>query len=94
MAMEILPMKAIDTEVRRSLLFIQTQFWSIPGSLAALQGIYKANIVLTAKDTMTVCDQVMTVIFFFIFLFNWNSFHNINKSPLGLFCVSFGNHKK
>lgn len=44
-------MKAIDTEGRSSLLFIQTQFWSITGSLAALQRIYKANTDLNAKDT-------------------------------------------
>jgi len=48
--MEILPMKAIDTEVTSSVLFIQTQFWSVPGSLAALQMIYKANTDVTATD--------------------------------------------
>lgn len=48
MAMESLPMKTKDTDLR-AILYIRSRLWLLPGSLAALQSLGKINIDLTAN---------------------------------------------
>lgn len=65
-------MKAKDTDIR-SLLYIQSHLWSLPGYLAALQSLGLVNIDLTANLETAICSQIMILIcppppFFLMFL--------------------------
>lgn len=66
MSMEILPMRAKDTDLK-SLLCIQSQLCSLSGSLAALQSLGTVNIDLIANLKMTICSHTVIIISLFIF---------------------------
>lgn len=80
-------MKAKDTDIR-SLLYIQSHLWSLPGYLAALQSLGLVNIDLTANLETAICSQIMILICtspFFFNVFNRLFFHDIKKASFRAF---------